>query len=207
MVVEFGVGIVLLGLMPFAWASIAMLAVAAGFILLVLRMVGFGAVVAAPLFAAAITDAVRLGRPQRPGRAEKLVVGLGALAMLVGLALAVPNTADHPGGVPTAFSARLSALPPHTVVFGDAPMGSWLVWSHPDLDPVVDGMLDAYPVSYLRSIAGANLLVPGWQRTVRRTGATVAILENGTPLVGALQAQLGWHEVAHTPGWVYLTRS
>jgi hypothetical protein len=74
----------------------------------------------------------------------------------------------------------------------------------PQVHPVIDGMLDAYPVSYIRDFFAATRLEPGWQRFVARSHADVAVLEAGSPLTGALQRELGWRLVARDSGFVYL---
>ena len=84
------------------WTGLLQLAVAAGWILLVSRMVPFGAILAAPLFVTAVTGTLPLRSRSGPaGRGERAVLVGGALLCVVGLTLAVPHTSDEPAGVPT----------------------------------------------------------------------------------------------------------
>ncbi len=54
-------------------------------------------------------------------------------------------------------------------------IGGWLEWRVPGVDPVIDGMLDAYPVGYIRDFFAATRVEPGWRSFVERTGARVAV--------------------------------
>jgi hypothetical protein len=189
---------------PVAWTSLFQLMLAGGWVLLVTRMVPFGAILAAPLFVAAVSEV--LPERTRSGglRLERVVVVGGALVCLFGLTLAVPRTADQPSGVPTKFSARLEALPDESTVLVEDGSGAWIEYAFPRLNPTIDGMLDAYPVSYMRRFSEMRKLEPGWVRFIRGSRASVAVLRDKSPLSLAMEAQLHWKVVQKDRDWVYL---
>lgn len=188
-----------------AWTQLCQLALAVGWILLVTRMVSFGAIVAAPLFVAALSQVLpdRSGAV-RPRRVEHAVIWGGAALCLVALTLAVPRTADEPGGVPSAFSGRLSQLPAGSPVIVEDGAGAWMELEFPGINPTIDGMLDAYPVSYMQRFAELREVEPGWTSFVEDSRADVAVLESGSSLSAAMQAQLGWNVVQKDGSWIYL---
>jgi len=168
-------------------------------------MVPFGAILAAPLFVTAVTGTLPArSRSGPPGRGERAVLIGGALLCVVGLTLAVPHTADEPAGVPTAFSARLGDLTDGSTVLVEDGTGAWIEYAFPDVDPVIDGMLDAYPVDYIRQFYDFKKVEPGWQGFVTRSGARDAVMLKGSPVSAALQDQLGWTVVQKDRDWVYL---
>jgi hypothetical protein len=187
------------------WLHLLLLMLAAGWTALVNRMVGFGGVLAAPLLATALQQLLDSTAPRRRiNRVEAVAVGGGALACLLGLLLVAPHSAQHPGGVPSRFTSRLATLPSGTPVAVEDYTGAWMEWRFPGLDPMIDGMLDAYPVSYIRGFDDFRSLQPGWQGFLSRSGAQDAVLVAHSPLSAAMQDQLHWQVVAHDGGWVYL---
>ena len=127
-----------------------------------------------------------------------------AVAYLVVLALVVPHTAHEASGVPTAVEPRLSALPAGSTVLVEDGIGAWIEWAVPEVHPVIDGMLDAYPVEYIADFFSFTRVEPGWQDFVRRSRAQDAVLLKGSALSAALQDQLGWRVVQRDDQWVYL---
>ena len=187
------------------WVHLLLLLLACGWILLVTRMVAPGAVVVAPLLAQALQPHV----PSAEGtttsaRVERWGIGLASLAYLVALGLAVPHTAAVAEGVPTGFASRLQQLPEGSAVLVEDGVGGWMEWRFPGVDPTIDGMLDAYPVGYIRDFFDMTDLKPGWRTFVERSDARVAVLQQGSPLSAAMQQQLGWRVVQHDGTWVYL---
>jgi hypothetical protein len=181
------------------------------------RTVALGGVVMAPLLASALEGVVAASaasprpRPASPehtshgaGRREVYGVLVGSAVLLALVALAVPHVADRPGDdVPVAFDRELDTLPPGTTVLDDYTIGGWLAWQHPELNRWADGLADAYPVSHLRDVTTVQFQHPGWQRVLARSGATVAILEDGSAAEGGFEAA-GWEQVATDRGWVLL---
>jgi hypothetical protein len=190
---------------PVAWTHVLLLLLACGWTALVVRMVAVGGVIVAPLLAAALQELLEDRAPwARPGRGEKITVLLGVAGCLLGLGLAAPHTATRPGGVPAAFAPRLAALPAGSPVAVEDQTGAWLEWRFPSLDPTIDGMLDAYPVDYIKRFDDYRDVQPGWQDFLASTHARVAVLRAGSALSGAVQDQLHWKVVQRDGEWVYL---
>ncbi len=191
-----------------SWSRVLVLALAAGWTLLVTRMVPLGGVVAAPLLAEALERAladagVEHGRPGTR-RWERSALAALAAAYLVVLALAAPRLAAAPADEPTALAPRLAALPAGSTVLVEDGIGGWMEWRVPQVHPVIDGMLDAYPVGYIRDFLAMTRVEPGWRGFVEGSGARAAVLDRGSPLSVAMQERLGWHVVQRDRSWLYL---
>jgi hypothetical protein len=187
------------------WTHVLLLLLAAGWAMLVGRMVSCSAVLVAPLLAQALQGWLRREPvSRRLPRVERLVLAGGTLALLVGLAVAVPATADHPAGVPTAFGARLAALPAGTPIAVEDGTGAWIEWRYPGLNPVIDGMLDAYPVDYIKRYADYVDVKPGWREFLADSSAKVAVVHRDSALSDAMRSQLHWRQVDRDGRWVYL---
>lgn len=194
-----------------SWTRLLLLLLAGAWIVLVTRMVSLGAVVVAPMLAEELQRATRpptdVGIPERlPMRfamppAERLTLAVTALAYLMVLAVAAPRLAAAPDGVPSGLAPRLEQLPRGSVVLVADGIGGWLEWRVPSVHPVVDGLLDAYPVAYLHDFFAATRVQPGWQRFVADSGARVAVVPSGSPLRAALAERLGWRPVQHDGRW------
>jgi hypothetical protein len=190
---------------PVSWLQVLLVLLAGGMTVLVTRLVPCGAVVVAPLFAAAVQQVVASRSPwQRPRARELAAVAVAVVALLGVLAVQVGGTADGPAGVPSAFGSRLAALPAGSPIAVEDGIGSWVEYRYPSLNPVIDGMLDAYPVGYIERFGDFRELRPGWTTFLRQTGAEVAISKGSSPLTAALQDQLGWRVVDRDAGYVYL---
>ena len=194
-----------------SWTRVALLALASGWALLVSRMVPLAAVVAAPLLAEALEHAlaaapglVATGRGGRTRRPERVGLAVLAAVYLVVLAVAAPRAADRPADEPLGLTGRLQALPAGSTVLVEDGIGGWMEWRLPALHPVIDGMLDAYPVSYIEDFFAMTRLEPGWQRFVDRSGARVAVLRRGSPLSAAVRDRLGWRVEQQDRRWVLL---
>jgi hypothetical protein len=198
-----------------SWTRLGLLLLAAGWTLLVSRLVALGAVVTAPLLAEAWERALTgasVPAPVRPPtsgplpvpRRERAALGVLALTYLLALGLAVPHTATAPGDVPSRLVPRLEALPSGSTLLVADGIGGWVEWRVPGVAPVIDGMLDAYPVPYISSFFAATRVEPGWEGFVRRSGAHVAVVPARSPLAAALVGQLGWRRVDGDRGFVYL---
>ena len=106
--------------------------------------------------------------------------------------------------MPTAFGPALGALPSGSAVLVEDSVGAWLEYAFPGLSPVMDGMLDAYPVDHIEAFAGYVAVEPGWTGFVERSGADVAVLRAGSALTSAMQDQLGSTVVRRDGPFVYL---
>jgi hypothetical protein len=188
-----------------SWTAVLLAVMACGWITLVSRMVPLGALVLSPLAAEAMQRSRSAkATPDRVGVFERLAVWGALAACLVGVAVAVPRTSAQPGGVPTQLETRLAALPKGAPVLVEDGTGAWIEWRFPTLNPVIDGMLDAYPVDYIRRFQEYRGVQPGWKEFVRHSGADTAVLLKGSALSAAMQADLDWRPVQRDAGWVYL---
>ena len=196
------------------WTRLGLLLLAGAWTLLVARMVSLGAVVAAPLLAEALERALGRSRtgfqpprsrpPPRLGRGERLTLASAVVVYLVVLAVAAPRVVDEPDAVPTGLGPRLKALPPGSAVLVEDGIGGWVEWRAPGVHPVIDGMLDAYPVDYIDDFFAATRLEPGWRDFITRSGAETAVVQGRSALTAALQDQLGWQPVQRDGDWLYL---
>lgn len=175
------------------------------------RTVPVGALVAAPLLAKGIDDALE---KQRPARETSWVSGAQrwswVLATLVGVALAAPVAASRdsaPASVPTGLTRALRSLPPGTHVLSDGDLSGWLMFTATQVRPVFDVRIESYPAPYVRRFIGATQAKPGWNRFVHDTGATAALLPEGSPLGAALGEQLRWTRVDTDHGVALWERS
>jgi hypothetical protein len=180
---------------PRTWVSVVLLLLTAAWSAYAVRTVPVAAMMAVPLLAAALQDLVGSRRPA-PARERWIVGGLTA-ASLVLLALLVPFTSDRPASVPSWVNPSLDRLPHGTPVQTTDVMGGWLMWRHPSLDPVIDGYSDAYTTAHLQQQLDLQRLLPGWDKTLHRTGVHYALLPTRSPLAYALGHLEGWHTL-HT---------
>ena len=188
---------------PVPWTNITMLAVAVGWILVSGRTVALGALVMAPLVAAGLQS--MLG--QAPRTAPRLEVGtlrFAAVAICAVVAAVVPSTASQPAGVPSQLNPELDALG-ESVVFNSYELGGWLRWRHPDLEPVVDGMTEAYSVNHLTTYGMALAVSPEWIATLEKWNVDAALLPDESSLTFALIEQRGWVVVKQDAGYTLLT--
>lgn len=185
------------------WSQVAILVLGVAWILLAQRTVTLGALLLAPLAASALQQG--LGRPRDvPTRGESRVVIGWTLACLAVVTIALPSTASEPAGVPSALDDDLTALPDGSVVLNSYELGGWLRWRHPDVEPVIDGMTEAYSVPYLEDYARVSAVAPGWEEVVERYGAEFALLDDRSPLSAALLDREGWSEVDRSDGYLLL---
>lgn len=207
---ELGVVAVMWALRPQrrSWRDLAHFAFACGCVLWMWRLVPIGAIVAAPLLAAALHDAIGVDAEPltRSGR-RLLVSSLGALLAVAAVYAGTPQgaSAQHFPGPMGRIDVALDRLPSHTVVLDDFAISGWLLWRHTDLAPVADLRGELYDLSYLRRYQDALDARPDWQTFVARTDARAALLNHDSPLADALVHRLRWRETAAASGYVLLT--
>lgn len=183
-----------------SWSRLLLLILAAGWTVLSYRTVALGAVIAAPLLAAALQSWLK-GRSREPvSLGERKCILLGALVCMVGLTIAVPTLSERDEPESRALNAALDALPDGTIVYNDYAVGGWLTWKHRNIAPVVDGMTDAYEVSHVAGYVETSRLRKDWYRFITKTGAEYALLYQEAPLAIELQNHMGWVSVASGRG-------
>lgn len=181
------------------WFELGLTALALIWMFTSLRTVALAGVMLAPVLSARIQ--LLLGDRARVTRAEPWLLGTVAVICLAALAVLTPKTADRPDDVPLALVQQLDALHPGTPVINTWTLGGWLEWRHRDLDPVVDGLADAYTVEHLRGYIRMLQLHPGWEDYVAATEAETALLTaDDFELADALESELGWRQVGEADG-------
>jgi hypothetical protein len=174
-----------------SWTELLLLASAVGWMLLYARTVAVGAVIAAPLFAGVIQSFLPMGRTGSR-RGERVTVWAVACLACIGLALLVRQGDQAPLERVNRINAELGQLPEGTVVFNDYALGGWLEWRHRNVDPVVDGMTDAFEVDYMSDYVSARRLEPGWHAFLTRTGADYALLDREAAMSAVLTERDDW---------------
>jgi hypothetical protein len=187
------------------WAQLAVWALGLGFAMLYSRTVAVGAVLLVPLAAAALAAVAPAATLRIRAGAEATVLLVGVLLFAVLVGLTASGVAERTSPYPERFSSGLAALPAGTGVLNDYGLGGWLLWTHPGLDPYVDGRADVYTVEHLDAYADLLRLAPGWQDRIQLDGLRVAILPEVAPLSTALVSQLGWTVASTDRGYVMLT--
>lgn len=176
------------------------------------RGVALGAVIDGPVLAGALTVDRSAGRARWPaparhtrlGRAESVLLALPVMLSVILAASVAPQTAASPANAHDAFSDSLRSLPVGSVVLNDVALGGWLLWTYPNVVPVVDTRLETYGPEYLRTVVAAYQVQPGWESLVDRTGARAAILPADSPLATALVITRGWTTAGDDEGFVLL---
>jgi len=192
------VGLLFLRRRP-SWVELALVAMSVVWLLTSARTVALSGVILAPILAIRTQDL--LEARSVVSKAEQLLLAGTAVAALSLLAAIVPQTADEPDGVPLALESQLDAFPDRTPVLNTWTLGGWIEWRHRNLEPVVDGLADAYTVEHLRGYIHTLELRPGWPEYVGGTGAQVALLTaDDHELADALVAKLGWRQVGEDDG-------
>jgi hypothetical protein len=175
--------------------SILLLLLAAGWSAYAMRTVPVAAMMTVPFVAGALQSLVGRSRPGM--RRERTVVAAMVVAAVALLAAVVPVTADRPASVPSWVNPALDRLPAGTPVQTTDVMGGYLMWRHPDLDPVIDGYSDAYTTRHLQEQLDLVELRRGWDKTLRKTGVRYALLPTRSRLAYALTTFEDWR-VLHT---------
>ena len=186
------------------WTEILLVALAAAFAIYSQRTVPVAAAMFAPLAAAPLQDL--LGRRTPVVRGERLVVAAGAAVALVALAVAVPHTSADPPHQAAWMDPALRALPPGTKVLDDWNQGGYLMWRHPQLDLMMHGYGDTFTTDELRRNVALIMVDPGWDASLRESGARIALLRPWSRLGNQLTAREGW-QVVHQSADLELLRA
>jgi hypothetical protein len=187
---------------PASWSRVAVWVTALGWTVLYTRTVAVGAVIAAPLFAEALSQVAPAHLSEGSGRGkDRVVLAVSTVACLVMAAFAVPLLAQRPANVPIGLDRTLAAAPPGSVVFNEYSLGGWLLLTHPSLVPVIDPRTELYTVSYVDDYVEARTARPGWRKVIDRDGATYALLPVDSPLADALEHERAWVDLGRDAGY------
>lgn len=145
----------------------------------------------------------RAAEVSAPTRLEVTAMAAGAaLVVVVGL-FAAPTSARRPLLTPTALAPAIATIPDGSTVFDDFNVSSWMLYTYPRLNLVVDARIELFSPAYVNGYAAAVDARPGWQSFVQRTGAHWAVLREEVALASALE-RAGWTVGARRDGYVLL---
>lgn len=188
------------------WTTVLLAVVGLGLTLTWARTVGLGAVVVAPMAAAALQKWTR--RPMSPPfTRERVGVAVVGILSLVTVGVAAPAVAASPAIGPTALEGALSALPQGTVVCNDQSDGGWLMLRHPNLRPTMDTRVELYSVEHIKAYSGFMSGTHGWEDYATRVGCAYAVLPTKATVVPLLKASSHWAMVQEAGGYVLLRPS
>lgn len=184
------------------WPSVALWVTGVAWGATSMRTVAVGAVVLAPLAATALTALIGRSRSPvtRPERAILVGSAVVSLALSAVLAAAGPTT---PVGVPSRLDPQLDALGAGTVVWNSDLVGGWLMWSHPSLEHTADTRAELYGPERARTYLAVLQADTGWEAPFDAARPGAALVEDGLPLVDALESR-GWTVAGRDGGYVLL---
>jgi hypothetical protein len=191
-----------------SWRRLLLLASSVFWLWYAWRTVAVAGVVVAPLVTEALERVLqhsesRSVESSRPSvRAESVFVGASAGVFALALLALVPAT-YHPPPTESPVDRALDRYPRGTVVFNQFDIGGYLTWRHPDLHPVIDGLITPYSPSYVADYFHSRAALPGWQRFFDASGARVALLLTRSRLTEELEGE-GWVPAAHYNDYVVL---
>ena len=168
------------------------------------RTVGLGAAVVAPVAADALQRLMPSRRERGGALQTRLAIAGGAVGLILTAALA-PAVAASPQGVPTGLSPTLDALPAGTVVCNAYDVGSWLLFAHPGLRPVIDGRTELYAAADVRAYLTFASGSPHWSAYAARMGCTAALLPSDSAIARAVAADPAWTATGEAQGWSLYT--
>ena len=184
------------------WTHLGLFALGIGWAAAHMRTVAVGAIILAPLAAAAMEGV--LGRPRIPFRRRELVaIGVGAVASLGMSAALAAAGPQQPTGVPDGLNYSLARLPPGTVVYNTDLVGGWLMWSHPGLRNTSDTRVELYGASRAREYIRVMNAADGWEQPFNRFHAGAALIEERSGLAAALHARQ-WKAAGSDGGYLLL---
>jgi hypothetical protein len=180
-----------------SWTEVVLVVLGLGWALYTQRTVTVAAMMLVPFAAMATQDPMKVFYPRL--RRENLAVVVGALTCLAVLAVLVPRTADEPRPEPRWNATTLADLPDGTKDINDWGQGGYLMWRFPELDFMMNGYGDLFTDSELERNYQLDAALPGWDETVRRTGADYALLAPGSRLAYNLRHTQQWTIVESAP--------
>ena len=163
------------------WPELLLWLLALSATLMYTRTVAVGAIVVTPLAARAMAPLVR--RPVSISRrAEATMIGAGFAVFAMLVALLAPSVASRDTPYPTGLDRALSRLPADTGVLNEYALGGWLLWTHPELDPYIDGRADVYSVAHFEKVDRVMRRTPGWYEEMAEDQLGAALLREDNPV-------------------------
>jgi hypothetical protein len=203
-------GMIALALLPWIrgtsarpWWQIALAGTAVVCTLAMFRTVALGSIIATPLLASSLQEQRGHAATPLSRRGTSAWVGLVTAAAILAVPIA-GAVAQRPSGWPEGLRPQLAALPSKTVVLNDFAAGGWLLWTEPQLIPVIDLRSEIYSVDYLRDYKRTEEVRAGWQEFLHRTKPKYALLKAEAPLTVALREELRWTTVGTDADYVLL---
>ena len=191
-----------------SWRRVLLLASSVFWLWYAWRTVALAGVVVAPLFTETLERVVASSdagspQPQEPSvSAESIFVGASAALCALALLVLVPILYQPPP-TDSPVDRALDRVPAGSVVFNNFDIGGYLVWRHPDLHPVIDGLITPYTPQYVADDFHALDAAPGWRRFFDASGARVALLLQRSRLTRLLEDD-GWRPTARYHDYVVL---
>lgn len=168
------------------------------------RTVGVAAVIAVIVAARALQESLSVS-PDAFRRTEVAGLGLGA-ALGAAASWLVLAAGPATQGFPDGLSRQLAGLGDGTVVCNDYEAGSWLLWRHPGLRPVVDGRTELFTPEQLEAAVRRTTATEPWDTLVRSTGCTAAVVSEAGPGSQWFADQAPWRFVGSNEGWALFER-
>ena len=185
------------------WTIVLLTVLAVALALTWSRTVGLGAVILAPLAAAAMQSLTGQPRP-RPEAPERPAVAVAGVAGLVVAGLLAGSVAATPAIGPNGLDDDLSRLSAGTVICNDQADGGWLLFRHPGLRPTMDTRVELYTVQHIKEYLRFIVAQPGWQSYSRDVGCTVSVLPDTAAVASAMEASGDWRLIRRVDGYVLL---
>jgi hypothetical protein len=185
------------------WWQISLAALSLVSTLTMTRMIAVGAVLAAPLLAQAFQQ--YLATTVRPATRRASMAWLALVTATALIAIPVSGSiARHPVGVPEGLRTQLSAIPAGTVILCEDDKTGWLLWTAPQLAPAIDIRTEIYAHDHLAAYVRTMAVGPGWQKFIRSTHSSYALVAQRSPIATALGERLGWRQLGSDSGYVLL---
>ena len=176
------------------WTEILLVALAAAFAIYSQRTVPVAAAMLAPLAAAPLQDLLGRRTPVGASASGSSWPGVRRSRWWPSPWRCRTRRPTH-RTQPAWMDPALRALPPGTKVLDDWDQGGYLMWRHPQLDLMMHGYGDTFTTDELRRNVTLIMVDPGWDASLRESGARIALLRPWSRLGIQLTALEGWQVV------------
>ena len=156
------------------------------------RTIAFGAVLMVPALAAAFAREVPVGQARERFSPWPLVVTGALLLVVPGVVLGAPSS----GPLPASVDAALAQLPTGSVVAVEPASSGWVLWEHPDVQPLRDLRTEVYSAPVAEAYESFYRAEPGWQAYAATHDVAALVLVDGSALDRAVRSDAGWRQVA-----------